>query len=279
MKLISIVTPCYNEEGNVHEVHERVRAVMDTLPAYRYEHIFIDNASRDATVAILKEIAASDRNVKIIVNSRNFGHIRSPMHAIYEARGDAVAVLLSDLQDPPELLRDMILDWERGVPIVVGIKETSEESSLMFWVRTCYYRLVNRLTDLETYEHFTGFGLYDRKVIDILRTQFRDPYPYFRGMIAEIGLPHVKLYYQTEAALARSHEEQLLHALRQRDAGHHESVQGALAGFHFRWVRSLAGQPVYGDLLSDLQAGVLEQLYARHSPDRDWRVSSSCRFR
>jgi glycosyltransferase involved in cell wall biosynthesis len=196
MKLISIVTPCYNEEENVREVYQRVRAVMGALPACRYEHIFIDNASRDATVAILKEIAASDRNVKIIVNSRNFGHVRSPVHAIYEARGDAVAVLASDLQDPPELLRDMVLEWERGVPIVVAIKETSEESGLMFWVRTCYYRLVKRLTDLETYEHFTGFGLYDRKVIDILRTQFRDPYPYFRGMIAEIGLPHVKLYYR-----------------------------------------------------------------------------------
>lgn len=195
MKLISVVTPCYNEEANVKEVSERVRAVMAGFPAYRYEHIFIDNDSKDSTVAVLKSLARQDRNVKIIVNSRNFGHLRSHVHAIYEASGDAVMLLFSDLQDPPELLRDMLLEWERGTLIVLAIKNTSEESGLMFAIRTAYYRLVSKLADIQVYEHFTGFGLYDRRVIDILRNRFHDPYPNFRGMIAEVGFEPVKIQY------------------------------------------------------------------------------------
>jgi polyisoprenyl-phosphate glycosyltransferase len=195
MKLISIVSPCYNEESNVRDLCERTRAVMATFPEYRYEHILIDNSSKDNTVAVLRDIAQADRHVKVIVNSRNFGHIRSPIHAIYQAKGDAIITIVSDLQDPPELIRDMVLKWQAGTPIVLGIKNTSDESGLMFGIRTLYYRLVAKLTDVEVFQHFTGFGLYDRKVIDILKTQFQDPYPYFRGMIAEVGFAHKKLYY------------------------------------------------------------------------------------
>jgi glycosyltransferase involved in cell wall biosynthesis len=193
-KVISVVTPCYNEEANVNEVYTRVKAVFEADLRYDHEHIFIDNASQDNTVAVLKEIAHQDPRVKVIVNARNFGHLRSPMHGIFQASGNAVVLLFSDLQDPPELLRQMIDEWEKGVPVVVAIKKTSEESGMMFWLRTKYYRLVSRLADLETYENFTGFGLYDRKVIEIVRS-FNDPYPYFRGMIAEVGLPHVKIPY------------------------------------------------------------------------------------
>lgn len=194
MKMVSVVTPCYNEELNVREVYERVKAVLETLPRYTYEHIFIDNASHDKTLTILREIASQDRRVKVISNARNFGHLRSPMHGMFQASGDAVALLFSDLQDPPELIRQMIEEWEKGIPVVMAIKETSEENGIMFWLRTKYYRLVNRLADLETYENFTGFGLYDRKVIEIARS-FNDPNPYFRGIVAEIGLPNVKLTY------------------------------------------------------------------------------------
>jgi len=201
LKLISVVSPCFNEELNVTELYERVRAVFAGFPEYRYEHIFIDNSSTDATVAILRGIAAADRNVKVIVNSRNFGHLRSPVHALYQASGAAVVLLLSDLQDPPELLRDMLLEWERGTPIVLGIKNTSEESGLMFAIRTAYYRTVAKLASIDVFEHFTGFGLYDRKVIDILRTKFLDPYPNFRGMIAEIGFPNKKLMYSQKRRL------------------------------------------------------------------------------
>jgi polyisoprenyl-phosphate glycosyltransferase len=200
MKIISVVTPCYNEEANVLEVYERVKVVLANLAQYRYEHIFIDNASKDNTLAILKDIASRDPRVKVIANARNFGHLRSPMHAMFQACGDAVILLFSDLQDPPELLRQMLEHWEKGVPVVLAIKETSDESGLMFWLRTKYYRLVNRLADLETYENFTGFGLYDRRVIEIVRS-FNDPYPYFRGLIAEIGLPHVKISYNQKRRL------------------------------------------------------------------------------
>jgi polyisoprenyl-phosphate glycosyltransferase len=198
MKTISVVTPCFNEEGNVREVYERVRDLMLRLGKYRYEHIFIDNASRDATFSVLSEIAAADPNVKVIRNARNFGHVRSPMHALLQTRGDAVIVLMSDLQDPPEVLAQLLEQWEKGIPIVIAVKHQSRESAPMFLVRKLFYRLVNRLSDdIETYENFTGFGLYDRQVIDLVR-QFGDPYPYFRGMIAEIGLPHTEVQYEQQ---------------------------------------------------------------------------------
>ncbi|HLJ88363.1 MAG TPA: glycosyltransferase [Candidatus Angelobacter sp.] len=197
MKSISVVTPCYNEELNVLELYERVRAVFVRLGRYHYEHIFIDNRSTDNTFAILKHLAENDHNVKVIRNTRNFGHLRSPMHALLQARGDAVICLMADLQDPPEILFDLIAEWEKGVPIVIAIKTQSRESGLMYSIRSFYYRLVRRLSDIETYEHFTGFGLYDRKVMELVKT-FRDPYPYFRGMIAEIGLSHSEVEYEQQ---------------------------------------------------------------------------------
>jgi glycosyltransferase involved in cell wall biosynthesis len=193
-KTISIVTPCYNEEENVLNVYNQVREVMVGIGKYEYEHIFIDNSSRDNTVAILKAIAAQDRNVKIIVNSRNFGHIRSPIHALFQCRGDAVIGIVADLQDPPPMIANMVREWEKGAYCVLGIKRTSEENSLMFWLRKQYYRLVERISSIETIQNYTGFGLYDRRVVELVRS-FDDPYPYFRGMIAEIGLPTVKLPY------------------------------------------------------------------------------------
>jgi len=197
-KTISIVTACYNEEENVLNLYNQVREVMVGIGKYEYEHIFIDNSSKDKTVAILKEIAAQDKNVKVIVNARNFGHIRSPFHALLQARGDAVLSLVADLQDPPLMIVDMIREWENGAYCVLGIKRTSEENSMMFWLRKQYYKLVERISSIETIQNFTGFGLYDRKVIDQVRS-FNDPYPYFRGMIAEIGLPTVKLLYDQPA--------------------------------------------------------------------------------
>jgi polyisoprenyl-phosphate glycosyltransferase len=195
MKLISIVSPCYNEEGNVEILTDRVREIFSNLPQYRYEHIIIDNHSTDGTVEALRRIAGKDPNVKVILNARNFGHIRSPQHAILEAKGDAVIVLLSDLQDPPEMVIDFLREWEEGFPIVVAVKSTSDENGLMYSIRSAYYKTVARLTDVKVLEHFTGFGLYDRQVIEVLKHGFRDPQPYFRGQIAEIGLPHKALYY------------------------------------------------------------------------------------
>jgi glycosyltransferase involved in cell wall biosynthesis len=193
-KTISIITPCYNEEGNVLNLYNQVREVMVGIGKYDYEHIFIDNASQDNTVAILQMIADDDPNVKIIRNARNFGHIRSPIHGLFSARGDAMIGIVADLQDPPTMIPDLIREWENGAYCVLGIKRTSEEASIMFWARKQYYKLAERLSSIETIQNYTGFGLYDRKVVDLVRS-FDDPYPYFRGMIAEIGLPTVKILY------------------------------------------------------------------------------------
>src|SRR5581483_584089 len=194
MKTISVITPCFNEEANVRELYERVRAVFQSIGRYRYEHIFIDNASRDNTLAVLKRLAREDKNVKVIANTRNFGHLRSPHHAFHQTCGDAVIGVAADLQDPPEMIRDMVREWENGAAFVIGIKTTSAENGLMFAIRKSYYSLINRLSTIPTYENFTGFGLYDRKVVDMIK-EMKDPYPYFRGMIAEVGLPHVELEY------------------------------------------------------------------------------------
>ena len=139
-KLITILTPCYNEEFNVREVHRRLMAVAARLPQYRFEHLFIDNASTDSTVSIFREMAAKDPRVKVIVNARNVGPDRSGMHAFLQAQGDAIGILVADLQDPPELFTDMIRAWEKGAPIVAAIKKTSDENWLMYRVRTAYYR-------------------------------------------------------------------------------------------------------------------------------------------
>lgn len=194
MRSVTILTPCYNEEANVEPLYERVRGIMADMGRYRYEHLFIDNASTDATVAILKRLAAADPNVKIIVNTRNFGQVGSPMYALSQARGDAVIGLVADFQDPPELIPDLLQGWEEGYAMVLCVKRSSAENPLIFAARKAYYRLINRLASLETFENFTGFGLYDRKLVDQV-IALGDPQPYFRGMIAEIGLPHKIVLY------------------------------------------------------------------------------------
>src|SRR3569623_1052088 len=189
------MTPCFNEEANVRECHRRLMETAAKLPEYRFEQLFIDNASTDRTVEILREMAAEDPSVKVIVNARNVGGARSGMHGLLSAQGDIIDSLFADLQNPPELFIEMDREWEKGFPIVAAIKNTSEENGLMYRIRTFYYRLVARLTNVKVLEHFTGFGLYDRSVIEKLRNELPDPHPYFRGMIAELGLPISKVYY------------------------------------------------------------------------------------
>jgi polyisoprenyl-phosphate glycosyltransferase len=184
-KLLSIVTPCYNEGENIEELYERIVAVMAKLP-YDYEHICIDNASTDDTVPKLKALAAKDKRLKIIVNARNFGHIRSPYHALLQSNGDATILIASDLQDPPEMIADFVQKWEEGYKTVLAVKPESQESALMFFVRKSYYRLVSRISEVPLVQNATGAGLFDRVVIDVLR-QLDDPYPYFRGLLCEIG--------------------------------------------------------------------------------------------
>lgn len=194
MKLITVVAGCYNEEGNVRELYERIAAVFEKVGRYRWEIIFADNASEDGTLAVLKEMAASDKRVKVIANWRNFGHIRSPYHALLQARGNAVIMMASDLQDPPELITEFLSKWEAGVPVVLGVKKSSREPAVMRLIRTAYYRLLRRLSDVETIQHSTGFGLYDQSFVDLLRA-LDDPYPYARGLVSEFGLAHAVVPY------------------------------------------------------------------------------------
>ncbi len=260
MKTISIITPCYNEELNVRELYERVRAAIASLGNYRYEHIFIDNASTDNTLGVLKVMAAMDKNVKVIRNTRNFGHIRSPMHAFHQATGDVVIGMAADLQDPPEMIVDMVRHWEAGTPVVIGVKVASDESGLMFWIRTRYYRLVNRLSGIETYENFTGFGLYDRRVVDLIKS-FDDPYPYFRGIIAELGFPARRVALSPAPTQARSHRKQLLYPLRHGDARDHQPFQGPLAHGGLRRIRRRRNFGAYLPRIPRLQAALLEELF------------------
>jgi glycosyltransferase involved in cell wall biosynthesis len=194
VKKISIVSGCYNEAGNVEELVSRVAKVMDTLPGYDYEQIIIDNASTDGTQEILRKLVSGNPRLKVILNARNFGHIRSPYHGMMQAGGDAVIYLASDLQEPPELIPDFVKKWEEGAKAVVAIKDSSDESPLFFAVRKLYYRLVEGLAETRTIQNFTGFGLYDRTIMEYCRS-LQDPYPYFRGLIAEIGLPVERVSY------------------------------------------------------------------------------------
>jgi polyisoprenyl-phosphate glycosyltransferase len=191
---VTILTPCYNEAENVEALYERVREVFRPLTDYAYEHLFIDNASTDATVAILRRLAANDRNVKVIVNTRNFGHIRSPIHALLQARSDAVIIMAADFQDPPEVVPLLLAKWREGFKIVLAIKAAAEESALMFAIRRIGYRVVDKLSEVKQVRNNTGFGLYDKAFLAVLRT-LPDPYPYFRGIVAELGFKYATVPY------------------------------------------------------------------------------------
>lgn len=186
MKKISIISPCYNEEENVLELYRRVMDAVSGIDGYEFEYVFIDNASTDRTVELLKGLATKDQRVKIIVNTRNFGHIRSPYWGLIQTTGDASIYLASDLQDPPEKIPEFIKKWEEGFKLVLAIKPVSQTSRLMHWLRRSYYKLLDYVSDVPITRDSTGFGLYDRAVLDELR-KIQDPYPFLRGLIAELG--------------------------------------------------------------------------------------------
>jgi len=194
MKLISVVLPCYNEEANVEEVYRQVCGVFYSLPDYRFELIFIDNSSQDQTVPILRRLASQDPRVKVIVNVRNFGHIRSPYYGLLQAQGDAIVLMASDLQEPPTMIVDFVRKWEEGFKVVLGVKTQSAESPAMFAARSLFYHVISIISDVELTKNNTGFGLYDQQVIRILR-EIRDPYPYFRGLISDLGFESAKVPY------------------------------------------------------------------------------------
>jgi glycosyltransferase involved in cell wall biosynthesis len=193
-KIISIVTPCYNEEENVELLYNEVKKVFEQLPQYDYEHIFIDNASTDKTVEILKCLAEKDAGVKVIVNARNFGPIRSSFYGIRQAFGDAVIMLCADLQDPPELILEFVKKWEENYKVVCAIRNKRDENPVMFFLRKLFYRILSKFSEVEQIQNFFGFGLYDKVVVDIFRS-LEDPDPYFRGLVTEIGFNRANVYY------------------------------------------------------------------------------------
>ena len=194
-KKISILTPCFNEEDNVEELYRQVKAQFEALKdKYDYEHIFIDNASTDNTVAVLRRLATADKNVKVIVNAMNFGHIRSPFYGMKQCYGDAMILMVADLQDPPELIPTFLEKWEEGHHVVVGIKNKSKENPIMYGIRKLFYTLVRKMSETPMIDNFTGFGLYDKSFVDLLRAT-DDPYPYLRGFVAEYGGDIGEVYY------------------------------------------------------------------------------------
>jgi polyisoprenyl-phosphate glycosyltransferase len=194
-KKIGIVTPCFNEEAGIAECYERVRAVMaDLLPEYRYEHLFIDNCSTDGTVSILREIAATDKRVKVIVNSRNFGLGRSPFHGLMMADGDAVVPIFADLQTPPELIVQMVAKWQEGYKIVAAVRREVQQSWRNKVMRALFYKLFARISNVQYIPNYFGFGLYDRKIMEVIRS-LNEPDPYFRGLISEIGFEKCLIEY------------------------------------------------------------------------------------
>lgn len=186
-KRISVVTPLLNEQNNVHELCERVAAVMKSLP-YDYEHLCIDNCSTDNTAAILRKIAEKDSHLKVIINARNFGYIRSSYHGLLQADGDAVVLIASDLQDPPEMIHEFVRKWEEGFRAVMAVKPVSDECLAMFRLRKLYYKIINQISEVPLVQNATGSGLFDRAVVNVMRS-IQDPYPYFRGLVCEIGFP------------------------------------------------------------------------------------------
>lgn len=194
-KKISISSGCFNEAGNLREWYERLIQMLGQFQQYDYEIIIADNCSTDGSREILRELAAKDKNFKVIFNSNNFGQIRSPYNGLMQATGDAMVVMASDLQDPPEMIAEFIKKWEEGNRVVVAVKPQSKEGFLMSSIRRVYYWLLAHVSDTnEVIRNFTGFGLYDRKFMDAVK-KFHDPFPYFRGLVSEIGFQRAEIEF------------------------------------------------------------------------------------
>ena len=196
MKKISILIPCYNEEENVVPISQAVIGILTKeLPQYDYELVFIDNDSTDNTRPLLRKLGAENPKIKAIFNARNFGQFNSPYYGILQVTGDCVISMVADFQDPVELIPRYVKEWENGYKIVIGIKTSSRENPVMYWLRSCYYKLIRMMSDVEQIEHFTGSGLYDRQFIEVLR-KLDDPTPFLRGIVAELGFKRKEIPYE-----------------------------------------------------------------------------------
>lgn len=197
IKKISIMVPCFNEEDNVVPMGEALISQMDKLPQYDYEILFIDNCSTDNTRPLLREMCEKNQKIKAIFNVRNFGQFNSPYYGMLQTSGDCVITLCCDFQDPVELIPKFLEEWENGYQIVCGVKTKSKENKLMYRLRSFYYKLIRKFSQVDQIEHFTGFGLYDRKFIEVLR-ELKDPTPFLRGIVAELGGKRKEIEYTQE---------------------------------------------------------------------------------
>ena len=196
MKKISVLIPCYNEAENVGPISRAVTEILEKeLPQYDYELVFIDNDSTDGTRDIIRGLCADNPRIKAILNARNFGQFNSPYYGMLQVTGDCVIEMVADFQDPVEMIPKYIHEWEMGYKIVIGIKTSSKENRLMYWLRSCYYKTIKKLSDVEQIEHFTGSGLYDREFIEVLRN-LDDPTPFLRGIVAELGYRRKEIPYE-----------------------------------------------------------------------------------
>ena len=196
MKKVSILIPCYNEQENVRPMSEAiVNLFQKTLSKYDYELLFIDNDSQDHTKQILREICAANPKIKAIFNAKNFGQFNSPYYGILQTSGDCTISMVCDFQDPIELIPKYLEAWEQGYKIVVGIKTSSKENPIMYRLRSMYYKMLRKFSDVEQIEHFTGSGLYDKSFVDVLRN-LNDPTPFLRGIVAELGYKIKKIPYE-----------------------------------------------------------------------------------
>ena len=196
MKKISVLIPCYNEEENVVPISEAViKTLQKDLPEYDYELVFIDNDSQDHTRSLIRQLCDENPKIKAIFNARNFGQFNSPYYGMLQITGDCVIEMVADFQDPVELIPQYVHEWEKGYKIVIGIKTSSKENRLMYWLRGCYYKMMKKLSDVEQIEQFTGSGLYDRDFIEVLRN-LDDPTPFLRGIVAELGFKIKQIPYE-----------------------------------------------------------------------------------
>ncbi len=196
MKKISVLIPCYNEEENVVPISEAViKTLTKDLPEYDYELVFIDNDSQDRTRSLIRQLCNENPKIKAIFNARNFGQFNSPYYGMLQITGDCVIEMVADFQDPVELIPQYVHEWEKGYKIVIGIKTSSKENRLMYWLRGCYYKMMKKLSDVEQIEQFTGSGLYDRDFIEVLRN-LDDPTPFLRGIVAELGFKIKQIPYE-----------------------------------------------------------------------------------
>ncbi len=194
MKKISLVIPCYNEEANVEALKDAITEEFEKLPQYDYEIIFIDNDSKDHTRDLIRLMAAKDPHVKGILNAKNFGQFNSPYYGLLQMTGDCVITLAADFQDPVDMIPKFLEGWEEGYKIVIGVKTKSKENPIIYGLRTLYYKTIKRFSNVEMIMHYTGFGLYDKDFIEVLR-KLDDPTPFLRGIVAEIGYRHKEIPY------------------------------------------------------------------------------------